>query len=144
MVTARRLRGVSHHAEIGYLRRTWDPARCCVLDGSVRFLESILHQQMQVVPLVEDLALDAGIELSQPANLSVLLRDELLTHGRDLDVHVIFGKVEVRPEEPGWLAVGVPIDCKRLRFVCPLDLVKIQESREFPLAVVREIGGLRL
>jgi hypothetical protein len=114
-----------------------------VLDGCVRLLKTVFHQQMQIVPLVEDLAFDIRIELPKPANFPILLGDELLTHRRDLDVDVIFREVEVGSEEFRRFAVCVPIDGEGLGLVGPIDLIEIEESREFPLAVVGEIGVLR-
>ena len=61
-----------------------------------RLLETVLDEQVQVVALVEDLASDVRIERRQPPHLAVLLGHELLVEGRDLDVEVELGQVEVR------------------------------------------------
>src|SRR4029077_19820722 len=43
-----------------------------------RVLEAVLRDERQVVPLVEDLAADLRVAFPQPADLSVLLRDQFL------------------------------------------------------------------
>ena len=101
--------------------------------------EPVLHQQVQVVLLVEDLALHVGIEAQQATNLPILLRDQLLVERRDLDVEVVLGQVEVGREPLRGIAITVPLDIERGRFVRPLDLVEVEELRELTLAVVREI-----
>jgi hypothetical protein len=78
------------------------------------------------------------MHFSEEAYLPVLLRDELLTHSRYLDVQIICGKVEIGPEELCWFAV-LKLDCELARLVVPLDFVEIQESRELPLALVSEV-----
>jgi hypothetical protein len=102
-------------------------------------LQTVLEQQVGVVPLVEDLALDVRIELLQPANLAVLLRDQLLIEGRYLDVNVELGKVEVGRETVRDRARPVPIDVERRRLVEPVDLIEVEQPSELPLAVVREL-----
>jgi hypothetical protein len=105
-------------------------------------LEPVLEQQAEVVALIEDLAPDVGIERAQPADLAVLLRDQLLVEGRDLDVEVELGEVEVRREALSGLAPLVPRDVEGRRFVAPLDRVEVQEPSELALAVVSEVGAL--
>src|SRR4051794_30056366 len=63
-----------------------------------RRLEPVLHEQMQIVALVQDLDADLGVQLSEPAGLAVLLRDELLVERGDLDVEVVRRQVEIGTE----------------------------------------------
>jgi hypothetical protein len=58
-------------------------------------LEAVFQQEVRVVTLIQDLAFHVGVELMQPADLAVLLGDELLVQSRDLDVDVELGKVKV-------------------------------------------------
>ncbi len=61
-------------------------ARAGDVDELRRRLEPVLHEEVQVVALVEHLDVDLGVQLTQPARLAVLLRHELLVQRRDLDV----------------------------------------------------------
>src|SRR6185312_15967240 len=70
-----------------------------------RRLEAVLHQELQVVALVEHLDLHVGVELDQPARLAVLLGDQLLVERGDLDVEVVRRQVEV--EQLRELSFGV-------------------------------------
>jgi hypothetical protein len=103
-----------------------------------RLLESVLHKEVQVVLLVQDLAADVGVELHEPSDLTVLLGHELLVERRDLDVDIELGQVEVRGEALSSLAGPVPVDVERRGLVVPRDLIEIQQLRELPLAVVSE------
>jgi hypothetical protein len=62
----------------------------CRIGREERFLgwllEAVLHQQVQVITLVEDLALHVRVKLLEPACLAVLLGYEFLVEGRDLDI----------------------------------------------------------
>jgi hypothetical protein len=100
------------------------------------FLEPVLDEKSQIVPLVEDLCLDVRIEGAQPADLAVLLGDELLVERRDLDVDVEVREIEVRREALCRLAVGIPGDVEGRWLVLPRDLIEVQELGELPLAVV--------
>jgi hypothetical protein len=104
----------------------------------VGLLETVFHNQMQVVPLVEDLALDVGVVLLELADLLVLLGDELLIHRGDLDEDLVIQQVEVRCEELGRLAVFEP-DREAARLVFPRDTIEVEEESELPLTVVSEI-----
>jgi hypothetical protein len=102
-------------------------------------LEAVFQQEVRVVTLVQDLAFHVGVELMQPADLAVLLGDELLVQSRDLDVDVELGKVEVGREAVRDVAGAVPVDVERGRLVEPLDLIEVEQPRELSLAVVREV-----
>ena len=91
-----------------------------------RRLEPVLHEQVQVVALVQHLDLDLGVQLAQATRLAVLLRHELLVERRDLDVLVVRGQVEVGRERLHRVAVAVtsrartsaartPTRCRRSR-----------------------------
>jgi hypothetical protein len=97
---------------------------------------------MEVVALVEHPAFDVRVQLTEALDLAVLLGDELLAHRGDLDEHVLGREVEVGPEELDRFAVIVPLDGEGLGLVLPVDAVEIEESREFPFAVVGEVGGV--
>jgi hypothetical protein len=94
---------------------------------------------MEVVALVEHLALDVRVELTKLANLAVLLGDQLLVHRGDLYVQILFGEVEVRPEELRGVAVVIPLDGEFGRLVLPEYVVEIQEPGELELALVSKL-----
>jgi hypothetical protein len=101
-------------------------------------LEAVFDQEVEVVPLVEDLAVDVGVVLAEETYLSILLGDELLVHRRDLDEEVLVGDVEVGCEELRRFAVVVELDREGGRLVVPVQPVEIEESGELPLTVVSE------
>ena len=103
-----------------------------------RRLEPVLHEQVQVVALVEHAHVHLGIELLHAARLAVLLGDELLVQRGDLDVEVVRGEVEVGRERLLRVAVTVGLEHERARLVLPLDGVEVEELRELPFGVVRE------
>jgi hypothetical protein len=107
-----------------------------------RLLQPVLDQEIQVVTLVQDPALDARVELEQTADLAILLGDELLVKGRDFDVEVERPQVEVGRETLGWIAVAIPRDLECRGFVIPLDLVEVEEFCELPFAVMCELDAL--
>ena len=125
-------------AKVHDLRRSRDARRCRIVDFSVWFLESILDEKVEIIALIEHLALDVRMVLSEQSNLAVLLRDEFLAHRRDLDVDIVLPKIEIRPEIPGGFPVLAPFEGKRVRFVLPVDSIEIKESRELAFAVVSE------
>ena len=85
----------------------------------------------------------SGYSAGQSPDLAVLLGHELLVEGRDLDVEVELGQVEVGREALGRVALAVPVDVEGRGLVAPLDLVEVQQLRELPLAVVSEPDLLR-
>jgi hypothetical protein len=86
-----------------YLGTTGYPGEGGGLFEMIRFLESVLDNQMEIVALVENLALDVGVDGLETADLLVLLGHEFLVHSRDLDEQGIVGKIEVGCEPLGWL-----------------------------------------
>src|SRR3954452_1181201 len=107
-------------------------------------LEPVLRHERQVVALVEDLAVDPGVQLAQAPNLAVLLRDELLVQRRDLDVQVVHRQVEVGCEALRRAAVAVPLEIERPGLVLPIDLIEVEQLRELALAGVGETEGVAL
>ena len=103
-----------------------------------RRLEPVLHEEVQVVALVEHLDVHLGIQLREPARLAVLLGDQLLVQRGDLDVEVVRREVEVRAERLRRVAVAVGFEHERARLVLPVDGVEVEELRELPFGVVRE------
>ena len=63
-----------------------------------RRLEAVLHEEVEVVALVQHLHAHLGMQLAEPTGLAVLLGDELLVERRDLDVEVVGREVEVGAE----------------------------------------------
>jgi hypothetical protein len=94
---------------------------------------------VEIVALVEHLAPYVRVMFPQKPHLTVLLGHELLAHRCDLDVDIIFGQVEIRPEESGRFAVAVPFKGKRLRLVEPVDSVEVEESSKLAFTVVSEL-----
>ena len=92
------------------------------------------------VTLIKDLATNFRVQLSQPPDLAVLLRDELLIHRGDLDEEIVVRQIEVGPELPGWQPVGVPFESESPRLVLPRHDVEVEQSREFALTGVGEIN----
>lgn len=104
-------------------------------------LQAVLGEQVHVVPLVKDLAVDAGVQLAQPPCLAILLGDQLLIQRGDLDVEIVLGQVKVGGKPLNRAAFLVEFDVEGSRLVLPLDLVKVQQSCELALGVVSEVGG---
>jgi hypothetical protein len=107
-----------------------------------RLLESIFHQQGEIVTLVEDLAPHIWIQLAQATDLAVLLGNELLVQRGDLDVEVELREVEIRREALGRVPVPVPRDLEAAGLVLPPDFVEIQQLGELALAVVGKLDLL--
>src|SRR5204863_8520031 len=107
-----------------------------------RRLEPVLHEQMQVVALVQHLDADLGVQLAEPAGLAVLLRDELLVERRDLDVEVVRRQVEIGTERLHGTAVTVAFQRERARLVGPFDAVEVEQLGELALGVVSEADEL--
>jgi hypothetical protein len=81
---------------------------------------------VEIVALIEDLAIHVGVKLSDSSHLLVLLGDQLLVHRRDLDEEIVFRKVEIGCEELGRYVVVVPCDRKRARLVFPGHTVEVK------------------
>jgi hypothetical protein len=128
--------------EVGHIRGTGDPRWSGQIDGCLRLLEPVFHEEMEIVPLVEDLAGDVRIQLTESANLAILLGHELLTHRGDLDVDVVVRQIEVRPEVLLRFALVVPFEGERPWLVMPFDTVEVEQSSKLTLAVVGEVGGI--
>jgi hypothetical protein len=124
--------------QIHDLRWARDARRRRMVDFGVWLFESILDEKIEVVALIEHLAFDVRVMLSQEPHLSVLLRDQLLAHGGYFDVDIVFSKIEIRSEILGGFPVLVPFEGECVRFVLPVDAVEIKKTRELAFAVVSE------
>jgi hypothetical protein len=102
-------------------------------------LEAVFHQEVQIVALVQDLALHVGVETEKPPHLAVLLRHELLVERRDLQIDVEGRQVEVGREALRGITVAVPLDIEGRGLVGPFDPVEVEQLRELALAVMCEI-----
>jgi hypothetical protein len=131
-------------AKVDDLWRARYPHGCGVRQFRIRLLEPVLDEKVQIVALIEHLALDMWILLLELTDLSVLLCNELLAHRRDLDVDVILREIEVRSEVPRRLAAVVPLEGKRVRLVLPVDRVEVEEPRKLAFAVVSELRRVGL
>ena len=109
----------------------------------VRFFEAVLDDEMEVVALIEDFALDIGMNRLEPADLLVLLGDQLLIHGRDLDVQLVVGQIEIGCEVLGGLPVVIELDREAIGFVVPRNSIEVKEERELALAVVGKFDFVR-
>ncbi len=116
---------VGSYSEIDDVGRSRYPCWCWSFDGRIRLLEAVFYEQVQIVALVEHLALDIRACSPQLAYLSILLSDELLTHGCYLDIHIVLREVKVRSEERCGFARVVPVNGESGRFVLPVDRVEI-------------------
>ena len=99
---------------------------------------AVLEHQRPEVPRVEQLDVEVRVQLAQPAELAVLLADELLAEGRHLEVEVEVGQVEVRREALDDVAIEVPQDREGVRLVLPAHGVEVEDPRHLGLAGVRE------
>ena len=98
---------------------------------------AVLRQQLVDIALVEETDVDLGIQLLQPSELAVLLRDQALAHRGQLEVQVEIREIEVRREHFADLAVLLVQD-ERPWLVLPGDAVEVQDARELALARVSE------
>ena len=105
-------------------------------------LEAVLHEEMQIVSLIEHLATDACVVAAEESNFAVLLGHKPLIHSRDLDVDVFFRKVEIRGEILQRLTVVGVLDGERCWLVLPLDVIEVEEPGELPLALVGEFDAV--
>jgi hypothetical protein len=97
---------------------------------------------VEIVTLVEHLAMNVWVVLPEKAHLTVLLGDQLLAHGGDLYIDIILREVEVWPEVSGRSAPVIPFEGEGMWLVLPIDSIEVQQSRKFLFAVVRELDGI--
>jgi hypothetical protein len=93
----------------------------------VRVLKSVFLDQVQVVPLIEDLATHIWIELAEHADLGVLLGDQPLAHRGYLDEEVVIWQKEIRSEVLLRSTIPVPGDRERPRLVEKWNAVEVQK-----------------
>jgi hypothetical protein len=102
-------------------------------------LEAVFLDQVEIIPLVEDLAADVRIETTKGPYFAVLFGDELLAHRGDLYEEVVVGKVEVGSEILVGPPFAVPGDGERPRLILPGDSVEIEERGKLALTVMSEL-----
>lgn len=129
-------------AQVHDLRWSRDPGRCRHIDICIGFLEAVFHQKVEIIPLIEHLAFDIWMVLTQEPHFPVLLCDQLLAHRGDLYIDIVLGEVEVWPEVSGRIALVVPFESEGMWLVLPVDSIEIQQSRKFLFAVVGELGEI--
>jgi hypothetical protein len=104
----------------------------------VELVEPVLDDEMQVVPLVEDLALHVRVKLLEQPNFAILLGDQLLVHRGDLDEEVVIRQIEIWGEELDRVSVVIA-DRETAGLVFPGNCVEIEEECELSLTVVSEV-----
>jgi len=145
---------VDRYAEAGDLnvleRRAADeilrdagPVHRVVADGQRLFQalrqDSKLEEELSVVPTVEDLQLNVGIELAHLPNLPVLGSYQALFHGGQFHVEPELRQVEIGREASGDPALGITVQGETDRLVTPLDPVEVEEAGEIGLTLVSEV-----
>jgi len=104
-----------------------------------RLFEPVFHEEVQVVLLVQDLALHVRVQLLQAPYFPVLLGHELLVERGDLYIEVEGRQVEVGREALRRYTFAVPLDIEGGGLVCPIDAIEVQQLGELSLAVMCEI-----
>ena len=99
---------------------------------------AVLEHQRPEVAGVEQLDVEVRVELAQPAQLAVLLADELLAQRGHLEVEVQVGQVEVGREALDHVTVQVPQDRERVWLVLPAHRIEVEDARHLGLAGVGE------
>ncbi len=100
----------------------------------------VLEQQRSEVLAVEQLDAHHRVQLTEPAQLAVLLAHQALLQRGQLEVQVEFGQVEVGREALNDITVEVPQDREGPRLVLPRDLVVVEDARQLLLAGMGEAG----
>jgi hypothetical protein len=113
--------------EANHLHRSREPLGNGRRRQVVGLFQSVFLDQVEVVPLIEDLAAHFRVEPAQHPDFGILLRDQLLAHGRYLDEQLIVGKKEVRREMLVGSPVSIPADGKSPRLVKPGNSVEVQK-----------------
>jgi hypothetical protein len=87
------------------------------------------HNRLEVA-LVDNAQWNLWVELTKPANFTVLLRDEPLGEHGQLNEEMVLGQIEVRSKPSHRDAVFVPRDRELEGLVDPLVTVDGEELRE--------------
>lgn len=107
-------------------------------------MQAVFCHQIRQVAVVENFYIHVGVELLETAQLAIFLCDQMLAHGRELDVEVEIGQVKVGRKRFFHVAVRVPFEGKGARFIFPTDAIKIQNVREFDLSrMLGSVIGIR-
>ena len=101
--------------------------------------EPVLGQQAMVVPAIQELDVDLGMDLPHMPYLAVLRGDQALLHRGQLDVQVQVGQEEVGSEHLDDL-VAIPDQREGARFVLPAESVEVEDLSKLLLAGVGERG----
>lgn len=133
---------VGLYSKIDDFWRSRDARGSRAVNLGVGFLEPVLDKEVEIVTLVEHLAMNVWVMLPQKAHLAVLLGDQLLAHRGDLYIDIVLGEVEVWPEVSGRIALVVPFESEGMWLVLPVDSVEVQQSRKLLFAVVGELGEI--
>src|SRR3990170_4080328 len=102
---------------------------------------AVLQQQGGHVAAVEQLDVDQGMLLPERPDLAVLVGDEILASGGQLDVHLLQWKKEIGSEALQQIARLVGRQGKGGGLVLPGDSVEVQQPGEFGLDRMGEIGA---
>ena len=109
----------------------------------VGLFETVFDHQIQIVTLIEEFAIDVGMDRLESLQLLVLLGHELLVHRCDLDEHVVVRQIEVGREELVGFPFLIELDWEALRLVEPWNSIEIEEKGELTLTVVSEFNFVR-
>ncbi|MEX2624907.1 MAG: hypothetical protein WD651_14410 [Acidimicrobiia bacterium] len=93
----------------------------------IGILQTVFLDEMQIVSLIEDFALDLGIEGPQQTDLGVLFGDKLLAHRGDLDIETVLGQIEIGSEVVAGSTFTVPGNRKRPGLVLPREPVEVEQ-----------------
>ena len=105
-------------------------------------IHAIFNGKHPIIPAVEDLDVETGVQLAQAAHLSVLAGHETLFERGELDEHVEVDEIEIRCEALGHTTIVRPLQGEGVRLVGPPHPVEVEDSCELALAGVSE--GRRL
>jgi hypothetical protein len=112
------------------------------LSGStIHDTQVVLTKELMKVTLVYDEERELRIEITEAANLAVLLGRQTLFENRQLNEQATFGQIEVGTKTTNGHPVIVPVEGKLQGFIDPREAVEGQELREELFARVGE--GLR-
>src|SRR6202022_4599731 len=91
-----------------------------------------------VILSIKKAHVDLRVQLAKHPHLAVLGRDQRLLHRRQLDVEVLFGKIEVGSEHLRHVG-ALPGDRERHGLVYPANAVVVEEARELLLRWMSEL-----
>src|SRR5688572_12509693 len=92
-------------------------------------------EETMVITAIKKLYIDFGVKRTEEAQLAVLLANEGLPHGGQLDIEIVFDQVEVGCEHLDRTVV-TPLQRELVRLVKPLDAVIVEQAGELRLALM--------